>query len=154
MKCEKVINDFLNQDDSRYPAFLIRLHIAFCSRCRKEVSILQKIFVYARTSSSFKMPDDLSNPIMRRIFKSDVIYEKNISSSKWLLSGIVIFLSIFLVSYSDSFIWLRSHFGSLLEIPLYIVMGFIITLYAAMYIGTHIDDMRKFVKFIENRINL
>lgn len=154
MKCEKAIASFLNQDDSRYPAFLIRLHIAFCSKCRKEISALQNIFVYARTSSPFIMPGDLSASIMRSIIKSDIVYKKDISSGKWLFTGAVIFASIFLVSYSDSFIWLKWHFGSGLEIPLYIVLGFIITIYFALYIGSHLDSLKKFVKLIENRIHL
>jgi hypothetical protein len=154
MKCEKIIASFLNQDDSRYPVFFIRLHIAFCSRCRNEIKALQNAFIRATTASPFSMPLDLSDPIMRRIFKSDVIYEKNISSAKWLFSGVIIFASIFMLSYSESFIWLREYFGRGLEIPLHIVLGLVITFYAALYIGTHIDDMKKFAKFIENRIHL
>jgi hypothetical protein len=154
MKCERAIANFLNQDDSRYPVFFVRLHTAFCSRCRNEIKTLQNIFIQVRTGSSFAMPLDLSDPIMRRIIKSEVIYDKNISSTKWLLSGVIIFASIFMLSYSESFLWLRVHFGSELEIPLFMVLGAGITFYSALYIGTHIDSMKKFVKFIENRIHL
>jgi hypothetical protein len=154
MKCEKAVASFLGQDDSRYPLFFIRLHIAFCSKCRKEIKALQKIFVYARTSSPFIMHEDLNGTVMRAISKSDVVYQKDISSAKWLFTGAVIFASIFLVSYSDSFIWLRGQFGSVLEVPLYMVLGTAITFYAALFIGTHLEMMRRFVKFIEERIHL
>ena len=153
MKCEKVINDFLNQDDSRYPAFLIRVHIALCSKCREEIKALQNIFIQARTGSPFKMPQNLTDQVMRVVLNSDAVYEKNISSAKWLFTGLVILASIFLVSYSDSLIWLRSHFGSILEVPLFIVLGFVITIYSALYIGSHMDDLKKFIKYVENRIN-
>ncbi len=153
MKCEEVIERFLGQEDGRYPAFFIRLHIVFCSRCRNEIRALQSIFIKAATSSSYTMPYDATGEVMRSIFKSAIIYEKNISSVKWLFTGAVIFASIFLVSYSESFIWLRSHFGSGLEIPVYIVLGLIITFYSAMCIGSHMDGLKKFIKFIENRIH-
>jgi hypothetical protein len=153
MKCKKIIDSFLNQDDSRYPVFLIRLHIAFCSRCRKEIRTLQKIFVKARTSSPFEMPGDMSGPVMRAIINSDVVYKKDISSGKWLFTGVVIFASIFLVSYSNSFIWLKSHFGSVLEVPLYMVLGLAITFYAALFIGTHIEMMRKFIEYLNDKIH-
>ncbi|MFH0976683.1 MAG: hypothetical protein V1874_12945 [Spirochaetota bacterium] len=153
MKCEKAIADFINQDDSRYPAFLIRMHIAFCSKCRKEVREMQKAFVLARTTSPFVMSKDITESVMLAISKSDMFYGKNISSAKWISTGSVIFASIFLVSYSDSLIWLKTHFGSVLEVPLFMVLGSVITAYAALYIGTHINGLKRFVKFIESWIH-
>jgi hypothetical protein len=153
MKCEKVIESFLKQDDSRYPAFLIRLHIAFCSRCREEIRALQKIFVEARTGYPFAIPRDMSGPVMRAIINSDLVYKKDISSVKWLFPGVIIFASIFLVSYSDSFIWLKGHFGGVLEVPLFIVLGLAITFYAALFIGTHLEMMGKFIEFINDKIH-
>ncbi len=153
MKCERVIQSFLKQDDCRYPSILIRLHITFCSACREEIRNLQKIFVSVHKASPFAMPEDLSDEIMRRIFKSGPMFENNISSSKWFYTGVILFASIILVSYSDSFIWLREHFGRELEIPLNIVLGLAITSYAASYIGTHIEGVKKFAEFISHKIN-
>jgi hypothetical protein len=153
MKCEKAIASFLNQDDSRYPLFFVRLHIVFCAKCREEIKSLQKIFINARTDSPFIMSEDLSSPVICAIFKSDMVYKKDISSGKWLVTGAVIFSSIFLVSYSDSFIWLRGQFGSVLEVPLYMVLGLAITSYAALFIGTHLEMMGRFVVFISNKIH-
>lgn len=152
MKCDKVIERFLNQNDSRYPSFFVRLHMLFCPGCRDEMRMLRDVILKSRSVSSYAMPRDLSNLIMGRIYKSDLVYEKNVSSTKWLFSGAVIFASIFLVSYSESFKWLKNHFGSGLEIPLYIILGMGITIYSASYIGTHIDVFKKLVEFVSNKI--
>ena len=103
MKCEKIIDRFLNQDDSRFASFLVRVHIAFCLKCRNEIKALQKIFVKARTTAPFVTPYDMSDSVMRRILASETVHENNISTAKWFFPGAVIFASIFLVSYSDSF---------------------------------------------------
>ena len=153
MKCEKIINTYLNQDDSRYSAFQVRLHILFCRKCRTEIKAMQNIFVKARTNSPFIMPEDMADPVMRILFNSETFYEKNISSAKWFFPGAVIFSSIFLVSYSDSFIWLKLQFGGVLEVPVYIVLGLIITFYSALYMGTHTDELKKFLEFLESRMH-
>jgi hypothetical protein len=107
----------------------------------------------------FQMTGDLSNAVIRKIYNSNQLYgtnadfEKNISPSKWFYSGVILFASIMLVSYSESFISLRKHLGSSLEIPLNIVLGLIITVYAASYIATHLEALKKFAEFINNKIH-
>jgi hypothetical protein len=159
MKCEKIIHSYLEQEESRYPSLRVRLHLLLCSSCREEVRGLQKVFVSARVMVPFQMTGDLSNAVIRKIYNSNQMYgtnadfEKNISPSKWFYSGVILFASIMLVSYSESFISLRKHLGSSLEIPLNIVLGLIITVYAASYIATHLEALKKFAEFINNKIH-
>lgn len=153
MKCDKVIKSFLNQDDSRYPSLLIRSHMLVCTKCREEIRMMSNVFLKASVVSLYAMPKDLSDLVMRRIRLSETAYAKDISSTKWLFTGVIIFASIFMVSYSESFIWLRRHFGSELEVPLNMVLGLIITVYSASFVGTHLDGAKKLLEFINNKIH-
>jgi hypothetical protein len=159
MKCEKIIINYLEQEDCRYPSLMARFHMILCSSCREEIHKLRDNFIDARMSSPYTMPVNLVDSIMRKIYNSghvsenDIIAEENISPSKWFYSGVILFASIILLSYSDSLTWLKGYFGSALEIPLNIVLGLIITVYAASYIGTHLDGVKKFAEFINSKIN-
>jgi hypothetical protein len=159
MKCEKIIQDFLQQEECRYPSFMIRMHTILCSSCRKEIRRLQKIFTNARSVSPFVIPGDMSNLVMRKIFNSDsmirdnAVFSRNISPSKWFYSGAILFSSIILVSYSESFSRLKVSLGSAIEIPLNIVLGLAITIYAASYIGTHIEELKRIAEFINHKMH-
>ncbi len=149
MKCNSVIKHFLELEDYMYLPYSIRWHILLCKSCRKEILSLQKNLNKVKRSEPFEMPNDLSSVIMDRIFASPVLYKKNISSTKWLSAGSLIFLSIFMISFSDSFTWLRHHFKGDLEVPLNIVMGIIITLYIALFIGAHLDEAKKVLAYFD-----
>ncbi len=152
MKCDKAIQEFLEQEDCFYEPLRVRLHTLLCPKCRKEIRNLKNIFFTARISGGgIRMPEDLSGLIMNRIAESGMTHEKNVSQSKWLMSGAIIFLSIFLVSYSDSFIWLRKYFGSGLEIPVNMVLGIVVTLYASLFAGTHLEDVKKIMDYINKK---
>lgn len=153
MKCEKAIHEFLEQEDCLYVPFGTRLHSLLCGECRKEIVNLRKEFLEAKNMRQFAMPADLGDQIMKKIAESGIVHERNVASSKWLVTGVIIFISIFLISYSDSFIWLKKIFGRELEIPLNLVLGVIITLYAASFIGSHIDDVKKVIGRISGKIH-
>ena len=153
MKCNNAIQSYFESEESGYIPLFVRWHMIFCRTCKNEIRAMQNIFKNARIPSIIEIPEDMSSRIMNRIADSNLIHEKNISFSKWLLTGVVIFSSLFLISYSDSFTWLKQYFGSGLEIPLNIVLGFVITIYAASFIGAHIDEAKKFVEIIYNKMH-
>ena len=153
MKCNNAIQLFFESEDSGYIPFFVRWHMIFCRSCKDEIRAMQNVFKSAQIPSIIEIPKDMSGRIMNRIMDSNIVFERNISFSKWLFVGIVIFSSIFLISYSDSFAWLKQHFGSGLEIPLNVVLGLVITLYGASFIGTHIDEAKKFIEIIFSKMH-
>ena len=98
------------------------------------------------------MKEDMTEIIMNSIYANAHIFRKNISSTKWISVGSLIFLSIIGITFSDSIIWLRSHFGVSFEVPLSIVMGLAITIYVCLYIGTHIEETRKFIGHFTGKV--
>ena len=152
MRCEEIIKKYLAQPDV-YPSLLIRIHMMICPGCREEIKGLQKVFTVARLESPYRMTSDLVDNIMQRITISNVAYERNVSSARWLSAGVIILASILMVSYSDSFIWVRGRFGRDIEIPINIVLGFIITSYSASYIATHLENIKKVLDFIHHKMH-
>lgn len=153
MKCNVAIESYLDSEDSCYIPFFVRLHMVFCRSCRKEIHTMRDVFQNAQFQPMREISRDMTEIIMNKITDSNEIYEKGISFYRWLFAGLVIFASIFLISYSNSFVWLKQHFGSGLEIPVNVVLGFVITFYAASFIGTHIDEAKKFIKIINNKMH-
>ncbi len=103
----------------------------------------------ARRMEPFDMPKDLSRVIMNKIYSSSYVYKKSISSTKWVTVGSLILLSIFLIPFSDSFTWLKLYFKGSLEIPLSIVLGSVITLYAVLFIATHLDGAKEILDYFD-----
>ncbi len=152
MKCEEAVQFFLKQEDNKLP-LLLKLHMMFCPGCRKEIHELQGIFSGALGNPPFIMARDMSESVMSTIALSELNREIDFSPLRWLLVGLTIFASIFLISYSDSFIWMKEHFGSGLEIPLNLVLGIAITCYAVFYIGTHLESAKKLAGIIIDKIH-
>jgi len=154
MRCNKMLQAFFESEESCYVPFLVRWHMMFCKSCRSEILAMRNIFRNARIHSTVAIPRDLTDSIMAKIGDSSELFEKSISFYRWLFVGIVIFASMFLISFSNSFTWLKQQFGSVLEIPVNIVLGFVISLYAASFIGTHIDEAKKLFEIINNKMHL
>ena len=85
--------------------------------------------------------------IMAEIYNSEEEYEQTISYFKWISVGLVIVMSRLLFSFSDTHTWLKGQFGMNFEIPLNIVLGLLITIYAGIFIASHIDDIKEYIHF-------
>jgi hypothetical protein len=147
MKCEKAVSMFLSLDNGQPKPLSLVIHTYFCPGCAAEIMKLEKVFKIIHAEYCFSMNTDVTLDVMKRINKASPLYVKEISYLKWISAGLVILASRFAVSYSDSMIWLNQHFGSSYEIPMNIVLGISITIYASMFISSHLDDLKKKLNF-------
>jgi hypothetical protein len=145
MKCNKAVEDYIKLEDPSQLPFILKFHILFCGDCRREVSGLRRLFFLLRNDSLYKSPSDISFSVMDIIRRESVYIEKTVSGFKWLSIGSLIFMSILLLNFSDSFLWLKNEFGSELTIPLSIVMGFVFTAYAAVVVGCNYEYIKKYI---------
>jgi hypothetical protein len=141
MRCESIIDRVLHAKGDSLP-LVVRFHILHCSHCRKEADLILKRDSSMRGFYPFEAPMGLVDTVMRSINLGEVPYKSSVSSEKWLGAGVILFLSIFLASYSDTRVWLTATYGDLFEVPFNIVMGIAITSYAVLFIGTHLDRLR------------
>lgn len=147
MRCEKVREAVLNADRDELP-LRIRIHILFCRACREDLIQITDRINDARKTVPFRAPEGLTDQIMRTITLLEVEYDHRVSQGKWIAAGLVLFSSIMLLSFSDSFSWLSAHFGGSFDIPLAVVLGISISVYAAILIGSHLEYLGK-VRFVK-----
>ncbi|MCP4138613.1 MAG: hypothetical protein GY754_47090 [bacterium] len=149
MKCNKAIERFLELDNYTALPFSIRLHTTFCPKCENEIFSLQEKFNSLHNAVPFKPEFDITNSVMSEIALLETSYEHNVSNLKWFSVGAIILGSIFLIPFSNNLSWLRVYFGANLEIPLSIVMGLAISVYAVLFIGSHLEELKKTSRNLE-----
>ncbi len=142
MKCETCIRRFLELDDYSRVPLLLRLHALRCPACRAEMDRLAKTFAEIACADSCGNKYDAADAIMTRIRLSGVSYGKRVPMYNWIGVGILMVGGMFLLNFSDSLMWLKSQFGGTIEVPLNLVMGVAITLYAAAFVATHMVPRR------------
>lgn len=145
MKCEKAIEEYLKIEGHSHTPVILKLHLIFCSECRKEISRLKKLFVLISNDSLYKSSRDVTASVMDIIRRESIYTVKTISGFKWVTIGLIIFFSILLLNFSESFLWLKNEFGSDFTIPLSIVMGFAFSAYAAILVGCNYEYMKKYL---------
>lgn len=142
MKCEKFMTDFLGSDDFSNMGLRMRLHMFRCANCGREAHKMSALMEDLRETSPYRINSSISNMIMSQIALKESFRESRITWEKWFIIGAVIFFSLFLIHFSESFIWLKSEFGDNLTVPLSIVLGSIFTLYAVIVTGINYESMR------------
>lgn len=145
MKCDKAVEKFMELDDYRAIPVILRLHIMFCRRCRGEVAALTAALDIVAAESPFNAQRGLSLSIMNKIERGSLSHVRKVSGVKWVLSGTVIFFSILLLNFSDSFIWLEEQFGSQYTLPLSVVLGLVLTAYLSIVVGCNYEAVKKYM---------
>ena len=146
MKCEKAVEEYLKIEGNSHTPVLLKIHIFFCSECRKEIARLKKLFILLRNDSLYKSSRDMTSSVMDILRRESIYTAKTISGLKWVTIGSIIFFSILLLNFSESFLWLKNEFGSDLTIPLSIVMGFAFTAYATVLVACNYENMKKYLE--------
>ena len=145
MKCEEFITGFLESDDFSNINLKMRLHMLRCANCKQEAHKMTAMMKDLRETSPYRINSSVSNIIMSQILVQESFKESRITWGKWLLIGAVIFFSLFLINFSDSFIWLKSEFGANFTVPVSIVLGSIFTLYAIIVTGINYESMQSVI---------
>lgn len=142
MKCEVFITEFMAMDDYRSMGLRMKLHMRFCRKCRSEAREIKGAIDRLQQGAPFRMKSSVAGPVMESIMRREAFAEGRITGTKWFSIGSVIFLSMFLINFSDSFIWLKAVFGADLAVPVSIVLGSILSLYAMIVTAINYESMR------------
>lgn len=140
MNCERLMNRYLELDNGAPLPLYLRLHTLFCARCRAEIRAMERALAGMRR---FAPPtvEDLGEEIMSRVMRSVSEDGRIVPLYNWVAGGVLILAGVILMRFGDSFIWLRERFGTDLELPLAIVLGVVLSVYAAVFVGTHIEEL-------------
>ncbi len=138
MKCDEAMRRVLEQGEGWGRSLSLRLHLRRCARCRAEAAALDAALRELRQTPLPGSDIDVSDAVMAEIERRES-YRRDVPMYNWVGGGLVILGSIVLVSFSDSLAWLRGSYGGNFEVPLSIVLGIVITLYASAFIATHLE---------------
>jgi len=153
MNCDNVQKQFIEMDNNSRIPLSVQFHTLFCARCRSVVSVLTDKFASLRSEAPYEMDRDLCEQIMREVFRCDVQYEHQVSGLQWGMVGAILVVSMFLIPFSHSFGWLRTRFGSGLELPVSIVLGLALCVYALVGIFSNLEHLKKFVENLPKKIH-
>lgn len=151
MQCENAIQEFLRLDHGEPIPPEIQKHIDECEGCRRQVTMMQSVFRALEQTGLAETPTGTTDAVMAAVRSGGVAAEEPLSVAKWLATGVIIFASIVLVSFSNSHSWLSQMFGVSLELPLSLILGAAITIYGSLFIGTHVDKVAGFFGLHERR---
>lgn len=139
MTCEKCMERYLSLDNHERLPIRVRIHLANCENCMAEIGTMEDAESLMRASVP-EVTQDFSPVIMRRI--AGLAPERQtIPVGRWILVGIALILSVALVPFGDSYLWVRETWGTGFDIALFIVLGIAIAIYGAIFIGTHMDEL-------------
>lgn len=143
MKCDKIMYKFDSLDNKKYMPLRMKIHFFFCPECRIKAEKMNAMLNSLHGEYLYEMRDSISSHIMQLLIHSGNRYAEKKGYKKWIAAGVVIVAGRFAFSYSESLNQLNSYFGQSLDIPLNIVMGLLITAYSAVFIFSHLDDLKK-----------
>jgi hypothetical protein len=145
MKCEKFMRKFMTMDDYRSMGLSMRLHMFICRSCSKEARELSGAMRRLQQGAPFRMKSSISGQVMSVILDREAFSENRITWTNWISIGSLIFLSILLINFSDSFIWLKAVFGADLTVPVSVVLGSIFSLYAMIVTAVNYESMKSVI---------
>jgi hypothetical protein len=140
-QCEFVQNKLIGLESlSRIP-FLVRVHLFFCPECRKEAERMFSLLDDMRSFEPLPEDFDISDRVMEAILAlSPAVEAKNVSMAKWIGVGFIILISMVLVRFSKTYLWVSAAYGNNFEVSVYIVFGIVLTVYTALFIGSHLEE--------------
>jgi hypothetical protein len=153
MNCESIQQRFLEMDNGSRIPLSVQFHTLYCPRCRHDIAMLNERFESFRSTTPFTLDRDRCEQIMLEVFLSKVQYEHHVSGLQWGIVGSILLISLFAIPFSNSFGWLRTYFGSGLEIPISIVLGLSFSIYALAGIFSNMESLKKFVGNLPKRLH-
>lgn len=140
MNCERAMRFVMEADTDRRIPFAARVHLLFCADCRAEARRLNAALDFMGAECLPACPDFAAR-ILGSIGTESETAAAPISFRNWIAVGITIIAAMILSPLSRDFGWVESTFGSNFLIPLNIVLGLVLALYCALFIGSHLAEI-------------
>ncbi|MCL2720831.1 MAG: peptidoglycan-binding protein [Treponema sp.] len=154
MSCANILN-MIYEDNDNMPLInqiQINIHTFFCSSCAREAELYYAAKTVMKEDFLPSSPDliKLENSIMAKIYAEEE-YEQETESSYstqgilstrgWVIAGIVLMVSLVTAFFGFDFKNIASESGSSFLLPFGITIGIILTIYGALFIGSHLKEL-------------
>jgi hypothetical protein len=153
MLCEYFRDRYDRLDAGEEPGILLRLHFALCPACREEAAASRAALAAYRNAEhgadAYREDRAGADRIEERVMAAVRILprpRRTVSYRDWIVSGLVIAVSMALIPFGDDFNSIKAIFGMSYTLPLMLGLGLVITLYGAVFIATHMEELGPFVR--------
>jgi hypothetical protein len=151
MDCKKAVKIMMESDpNSNIPEGLLD-HFRSCSSCVQIFAEMNSaIENFQRLDREHHSIPVVQDKIMESILKIQdeeqivPVQEHKMPLFNWIGAGFIILGSIMLFQFSNAFKWLKEVFGGSVEITMGIILGAAVTLYAVVFIATHVRSIGEF----------
>jgi len=146
MNCDRFINLLDGLENEALPVEMA-IHARSCPACAREAAAMKAAV------GLYRLPDIASSasiaPRVAALLPFMPQPRRTVSMRDWIITGFVIVSSIVLVPLLAEFRALRAVYGSGFTFPVSLALGFIVTLYAGMFVLSHLDDFSRRLKAYE-----
>ncbi|MCL2265107.1 MAG: peptidoglycan-binding protein [Treponema sp.] len=153
MNCSKIMDMVYNDNDISFLTQIqIDFHTFFCSSCAREIERYQdarSIMKNGFFPSSPELSDswaNIENSIMAKVDMEEETETQYpvpgvLSTRGWVISGLIIMISLVTVFFAFDFKYLASESGMSFLLPIGITIGIVLTTYGALFIGSHLKEL-------------
>lgn len=140
MTCDRFRYLLDELDNEALPPEMVA-HIRSCHACAGELSAL------AKALGLYRLPDatgavDLA-PRVLALLPFTPAPRRSLSMREWAVPGVLILASMVIVPMLAEFRDLKTVYGDVFTFPLALVLGCAVTLYAGIFILSHLDDFSR-----------
>jgi hypothetical protein len=140
---------FLRLDNGEKPGLAMRLHRLRCPRCREESAALEKHFQNIAAIVPSFTDRDMSESVLDILRHTKTVHGKKVATYQWASAECTIIASLVLVQFSDAKIYLVAHLGDAFHLLISASLGIAITLFSAVAVMTHLDELNVLRKRFE-----
>lgn len=149
MTCQRFLSMLDGLDNDEMPRDMV-IHARSCPACAAEEAALRAAI------GLYRLPDLLSDanivPKVTALLPFVPAPRRNVSMRDWLLVGFILMVSIVLVPLLAEFRALKALYGSGFSVTISLALGTIVTVYACMFILSHLDEFSRRLKDRETRL--
>jgi len=143
MRCETFLDRYDELEPGERPGFRMARHLAACESCAAQVGLVEDAL-----GALCEIKDAGDPPLEARVMASVRLVptpQRDFSVRDWIIAGSVIAASMILIPVGEYFARFDEAFGASYALPLSLVLGLALTAYAALFVGTHMAQVRGFV---------
>lgn len=137
-KCNEIMDRFLELDKGEHIPFDISMHLLFCSKCRKEVRLMEEAEKLLK--EPLKIPVPLTDSTIENVLRtidpkfSDAKLKNPISMRNWIISGILMIMFMFVSAF-----FTNSNTGRNQLMAYSLVFAGCVIAYCLLFISSNID---------------
>jgi len=143
MNCARFMTMLDALDNDAMPQDMV-LHARSCQSCARESAALRAAI------GLYRLPDLAGSadivPRVSAMLPFMPAPRRTVSMRDWIFTGFVIVASIVLVPLLAEFRALKDSYGSGFTLPVFLALGSLVTLYAGMFVMSHLDDFSRRLK--------